>query len=79
MISRLIRAKYFIVLPGQFEVTASRSSPSNTPPPFDRGAFPPIHVADDVIAQHRLSLTQHFGITELQLVPRLVDRSDADL
>ncbi len=58
--------KYFIVLPGQFGNGFS-SSPSNTPPPFDRGAFPPIHVADDVIAQHRL-LTEHFGISELQLV-----------
>jgi len=58
--------KYFIILPGQFGNGFS-SSPSNTPPPFDRGAFPPIHVADDVIAQHRL-LTEHFGITELQLV-----------
>ena len=58
--------KYFIVLPGQFGNGFS-SSPSNTPPPFDRGAFPPIHVADDVIAQHRL-LTEHFGITELRLV-----------
>ena len=58
--------KYFIVLPGQFGNGFS-SSASNTPPPFDRGAFPPIHVADDVIAQHRL-LTEHFGINEIQLV-----------
>lgn len=58
--------KYFIILPGQFGNGVS-SSPSNTPPPFDRGAFPPIHVADDVIAQRRL-LTEQFGIEELQLV-----------
>ena len=58
--------KYFIILPGQFGNGFS-SSPSNTPPPFDRGAFPPIPVADDVIAQHRL-LTEHFGIERLQLV-----------
>jgi homoserine O-acetyltransferase/O-succinyltransferase len=59
-------SKYFIVLPGQFGNGVS-SSPSNTPPPFDRGAFPPIRIADDVIAQHRL-LTQHFGVREVQLV-----------
>lgn len=59
-------ARHFVILPGQFGNGFS-SSPSNTPPPFDRGAFPPIAVADDVIAQHRL-LTEHFGISELQLV-----------
>jgi homoserine O-acetyltransferase len=59
-------SRYFIILPGQFGNGFS-SSPSNTPPPFDRGAFPPINIADDVIAQHRL-LTEHFGINELQLV-----------
>ena len=30
------------------------SSPSTTPPPFDRGAFPPVSIADDVRAQHML-------------------------
>lgn len=59
-------AKYFIILPGQFGNGFS-SSPSNTPPPYDRGAFPQVMVADDVIAQHRL-LTERFGITELKLV-----------
>jgi len=58
--------KYFIILPGQFGNGVS-SSPSNTSPPYDRGAFPPINVADDVIAQHRLA-TEHFGIQKLQLV-----------
>ena len=58
--------KYFIILPGQFGNGFS-SSPSNTPPPYDRGAFPPINVADDILAQHRL-VTEHFGIQELQLV-----------
>jgi homoserine O-acetyltransferase len=58
--------KYFIILPGQFGNGVS-SSPSNTAPPFDRGAFPPIHVADDVIAQQRL-LTERFDIQELQLI-----------
>lgn len=59
-------SKYFIVLPGHFGLAPS-SSPSNTPAPFDRGAFPPVHIADDVIAQHRL-LTELFGIQELQLI-----------
>ncbi len=58
--------KYFIVLPGHFGVPPT-SSPSNTPPPFDRGAFPPVLIADDVIAQHRL-ITEKFGIQELQLI-----------
>jgi homoserine O-acetyltransferase len=58
--------RYFIILPGQFGNGVS-SSPSNTPPPFDRGAFPSVRIADDVIAQQRL-ITEQFGIQELQLV-----------
>jgi homoserine O-acetyltransferase len=58
--------RYFIILPGQFGNGVS-SSPSNTPSPYDRGAFPAINVADDVIAQHRL-VSEHFGIEKLQLV-----------
>lgn len=58
--------KYFIILPGQFGNGVS-SSPSNTPPPYDRGAFPHVQIEDDVIAQHRL-VTEEFGISELQLV-----------
>ena len=57
---------YFIICPGQLGDGVS-SSPSNTAPPFDRGAFPAARFADDVIAQHRL-VTEKFGITELQLV-----------
>jgi homoserine O-acetyltransferase/O-succinyltransferase len=59
-------AKYFIILPGQFG-NGFTSSPSNTPPPFDRGAFPQTTIADDVIAQHRL-LTESFGIERVELV-----------
>jgi homoserine O-acetyltransferase len=59
-------SKYFIILPGLFGAGAS-SSPSNTPPPYDRAAFPPMHIADDVIAQQRL-VSERFGIKELQLV-----------
>src|SRR6266568_1850278 len=58
--------KYFIILPGHFGLPPT-TSPSNTAPPFNQGAFPAVHIADDVIAQHRL-LTEQFGIQELQLV-----------
>lgn len=58
--------KYFIILPGHFGLAPS-SSPSNTPAPFERGAFPAVHIADDVIAQQRL-LSELFGIQELQLI-----------
>lgn len=58
--------KYFIILPGMLGNGFS-SSPSNTPEPHDRGAFPNVTIGDDVVAQHRL-ITEHFGITQLQLV-----------
>ena len=59
-------SKYFIILPGQFSNGVS-SSPNNTAPPFDRGSFPSVRIADDVVAQHRL-LTEYFGIAEVQLI-----------
>jgi homoserine O-acetyltransferase/O-succinyltransferase len=58
--------EYFIILPGQFGNGFS-SSPSNTPPPHDRGGFPHVTIGDDVVAQHRL-VTKQFGIEQLQLV-----------
>ena len=58
--------KYFIILPGMLGNGMS-SSPSNTPTPHDRGAFPHVTIGDDVVAQHKL-LTEHFGITQLELV-----------
>jgi homoserine O-acetyltransferase/O-succinyltransferase len=58
--------KYFIILPGMFGNGFS-SSPSNTPTPHDRGAFPDVTIGDDVVAQHRL-LTERFGIKALELV-----------
>src|ERR1700730_802808 len=58
--------KYFIILPGHFGLAPS-SSPSNTPAPFERGAFPAVHIADDVIAQQRL-LAEKFDIRGLQLI-----------
>jgi homoserine O-acetyltransferase len=58
--------RYFIILPGLFGAGQS-SSPSNTAPPFEMAAFPPMNIADDVVAQHRL-VTEHLGIEELHLV-----------
>jgi homoserine O-acetyltransferase len=52
--------KYFIILPGQF-ANGFSSSPSNTPPPFNGGAFPHVTIGDDVVAQHRL-ITERYGI-----------------
>lgn len=62
----LDKSKYFIILPGQFG-DGSSSSPSNTAPPFNQGAFPPITYADDVRAQHKL-VTEKFKISELYAV-----------
>jgi homoserine O-acetyltransferase len=59
-------ANYFIILPGHFGLSPS-TSPENTAPPFERGAFPAVHIADDVIAQHRL-VTEVFGVDELRLI-----------
>lgn len=58
--------KYFIIMPGHFGLDPT-TSPSNTAAPYERGAFPAVHIADDVIAQHRL-ITEQWGIEELQLV-----------
>ena len=58
--------KYFIILPGQF-ANGFSSSPSNTPPPFNGGAFPHVTIGDDVVAQHRL-ITERYGIQRLELV-----------
>jgi len=58
--------RYFIVLPGHFGLAPS-TSPSNAATPFDRGAFPAVHIADDVIAQERL-LREKFGVEQVQLV-----------
>lgn len=58
--------RFFVICPGQLGGGMS-SSPSNTPAPFDRGGFPAVSIADDVIAQHRL-VTEHFGIERLHAV-----------
>ena len=59
-------ARYFIVMPNMFGNGLS-SSPSNTPPPFDRAAFPNVTVYDNVVCQHRL-LTRHLGLNRIKLV-----------
>lgn len=58
--------KYFIIVPNMFGNGLS-SSPSNTPPPFDRAAFPTITLYDNVVCQHRL-VTEHLGIDRVKLV-----------
>jgi homoserine acetyltransferase len=58
--------KYFIIIPNMFGNGLS-SSPSNTPPPYDKARFPNITFYDNVAAQHRL-VTEHFGIERLPLV-----------
>lgn len=58
--------KYFIIVPNMFGNGLS-SSPSNTPPPFDRAVFPNITVYDNVVCQHRL-VTEHLGVKQVRLV-----------
>ncbi len=58
--------RYFIVVPNMFGNGLS-SSPSNTPPPFDRAAFPRISLYDNVTCQHRL-VTERLGIRQIKLV-----------
>lgn len=59
-------SKYFIIVPNMFGNGLS-SSPSNTPPPYDRARFPDVTMYDNVRAQHRL-VTEQFGIEKLVLV-----------
>lgn len=58
--------KYFIIFANQIGNGLS-TSPNNAPAAFSGPRFPRISIADDVKAQHRL-VTQHLGISELQLV-----------
>src|SRR5438552_4522521 len=59
-------SRYFIIVPNMFGNGLS-SSPSNTPPPFDRAVFPHITLYDNVMCQHRL-VTEHLGIQRVKLV-----------
>ncbi len=58
--------RYFVVVPNMLGNGLS-SSPSNTPPPYDRARFPQVTVYDNVAAQHRL-VTERFGVEKLALV-----------
>lgn len=58
--------KYFIIALDQLGNGLS-SSPSNTPPPFDRMNFPPLAIRDDVAAQYRL-VSEGFGVSTVALV-----------
>jgi homoserine O-acetyltransferase len=58
--------RYFVIIPNMFGNGLS-SSPSNTPPPYDRARFPPVTLYDNVLCQHRL-VTEQFGIERLALV-----------
>lgn len=58
--------KYFIIIADQLGSGVS-SSPHNTPAPQSMAKFPKLSIGDDVAAQHKL-ITEHFGISKLQLV-----------
>jgi homoserine O-acetyltransferase len=47
-------SRYFIIMPNMFGNSLS-SSPSNTPPPVERAAFPGVSLYDNVTCQHRSS------------------------
>jgi homoserine O-acetyltransferase/O-succinyltransferase len=59
-------SRYFIIVPNMLGNGLS-SSPSNTPPPYDKARFPKVRVQDNVNVQQRL-VTEHFGIEKLALV-----------
>ncbi len=58
--------KFFIVIMNKFGNGLS-SSPSNTPPPFDRARWPHFTMTDNVRVQQRL-LAEVFGIERVKLV-----------
>lgn len=62
----LDRQRHFIVVPDLLGNGLS-SSPSNTPAPFERAAFPPVSLYDNVAFQHRL-LVEQFDICRIRLV-----------
>ncbi|GIO26594.1 alpha/beta fold hydrolase [Ornithinibacillus bavariensis] len=58
--------EYFIIVPNLLGNGLS-SSPSNTPPPFDRENFPQVTIYDNVQLQYRL-VTEKFRIQKIALV-----------
>jgi homoserine O-acetyltransferase len=59
-------ANYFIIVPNMLGNGLS-TSPSNTPPPYDKARFPRVTFWDQVQQQHKL-VTEKFGIETLPLV-----------
>lgn len=59
-------SRYFVIVPNMLGNGLS-SSPSNTPSPHGRAAFPHVALYDNAICQHRL-LTERFGIEQIRLV-----------
>ncbi|QBD74549.1 alpha/beta fold hydrolase [Ktedonosporobacter rubrisoli] len=59
-------SKYFIIIPNML-CNGLSSSPSNTPPPFDKARFPLVTLYDNIQVQHRL-ITEQFGIQKIALV-----------
>jgi homoserine O-acetyltransferase len=59
-------AHYFIVIPNMLGNGLS-SSPSNTPPPYDKARFPKVTACDNVRLQHRL-MAEKFGVSKVKLV-----------
>ena len=59
-------ANYFIIVPNLLGNGLS-TSPSNTPPPYDKARFPNVTFWDQVQQQHKL-VTEKFGIETLPLV-----------
>lgn len=57
--------RYFIIVPSLFGNGLS-SSPSNTPPPFDKARYPNFTICDNVRIQQRL-LTEVLGIDRIAL------------
>ncbi len=59
-------SKYFIVIPNMMGNGLS-SSPSNTPPPYNKARFPSVTLYDNIMAQHKL-VTEGLGIEKIALV-----------
>ncbi len=59
-------SRYFVIVPNMFGNGLS-SSPSNTPAPYGRGAFPLMSLYDNVVCQHRL-LSEVFDVRRIRLV-----------
>ena len=57
---------YFIVVPNLLGNGLS-SSPSNTPPPYNKARFPDITYYDNIMCQHRL-ITDRFDVDRIALV-----------